>query len=186
MLFRSIAPEHQAAIFAEFYQVGNPAREPNKGLGLGLSIIDRLARVLDVKVILLSRPGAGTTFALHIPLHRPAPRELPELTSKSAGCVHLVGQSAELDNCRDLLAGWGYTITRGNPGELPSAAAVIISDGEDAEQISRLAPQAPLIVVNASRQPPPKGAHALPPPIRPAKLRALIGQLQKTLEKSTP
>ena len=30
-----IAQEHQAAIFAEFYQVGNAAREQNKGLGLG-------------------------------------------------------------------------------------------------------------------------------------------------------
>jgi hypothetical protein len=181
-----IAPEHQAAIFAEFYQVGNPAREPNKGLGLGLSIIDRLARVLDVKVILQSRPGAGTTFALQFPLHRPALRELPERASQSAGRVHLVGQSAELDSCRDLLTGWGYTISRGNASELPPSAAVIISDDEDAAPVRRLAPKAPLIVVNARSQPLPQGAHALPQPIRPAKLRALIGQLQKTLEKSIP
>ena len=181
-----IAPEHQAAIFAEFYQVGNPAREPNKGLGLGLSIIDRLARVLEVKVILQSRPGAGTTFALQIPRHRPALRELPEIASQSAGRVHLVGQSAELDNCRDLLAGWGYLITRGNASEKPPAGAVILTGGEDAETIRSLAPQAPLIVVDANGQRLPHGAHALPPPIRPAKLRALIGQLQKTLEKSIP
>lgn len=181
-----IAPEHQAAIFAEFYQVSNPAREPNKGLGLGLSIIDRLARVLDVKIILLSRPGAGTTFALQIPRHRPAARELPELANQSAGRVHLIGQSAELDECRDLLAGWGYTISRGNASELPPAAAVIITTGEEAAPVRCIAPQTPLIVVNADSLQLPQGAHALPPPIRPAKLRALIGQLQKTLAKSMP
>ena len=32
----------------------------------------------------------------------------------------------------------------------------------------------------------PEGMHALPLPLRPAKLRALIGQLQKTLSKSMP
>ena len=42
------AVENQAAIFTEFYQVGNPAREQDKGLGLGLSIVDRLARALDI------------------------------------------------------------------------------------------------------------------------------------------
>lgn len=181
-----IAPQHQAAIFAEFYQVGNPAREPNKGLGLGLSIIDRLARVLDVKIILQSRPGAGTTFALQIPRHRPAARELPELTSQSAGHIHLVGQSADLDSCRELLAGWDYTLTRGRAGEIPPSSAVIIADASDAAQVSILAPRAPLIILNADRQPLPQGAHALPTPIRPAKLRALVGQLQKTLEKSIP
>jgi CheY-like chemotaxis protein len=38
-----IAPEHQRAIFQEFYQVGNPQRDRTKGLGLGLSIAARLA-----------------------------------------------------------------------------------------------------------------------------------------------
>jgi signal transduction histidine kinase len=59
-----IAQEHQAAIFAEFYQVGNAAREQNKGLGLGLSIVDRLAKALDIPVSLKSRQGEGTLFTL--------------------------------------------------------------------------------------------------------------------------
>ncbi|MEK9804379.1 MAG: ATP-binding protein, partial [Curvibacter sp.] len=41
-----IAPEHQQDIFREFYQIGNPERDRSKGLGLGLNIVDRTARLL--------------------------------------------------------------------------------------------------------------------------------------------
>jgi hypothetical protein len=45
----------------------------------------------------------------------------------------------------------------------------------------------PLIVlVRDGQQKLPPGAHALPTPVRPAKLRALLSQLQKTLPKSMP
>ncbi|PKO88804.1 MAG: hypothetical protein CVU18_06105 [Betaproteobacteria bacterium HGW-Betaproteobacteria-12] len=181
-----IAPEHQAAIFAEFYQVGNPAREPNKGLGLGLSIIDRLARVLDVKVILQSRPGAGTTFALQIPMHRPSLRELPESKVESAGQVHIVGDSADLQACRKLLEGWQYTVSQDESCDALPSATIILGEAGRADEIARCCPAAPLIVINGSGLALPHGAHSLPAPVRPAKLRALIGQLQKTLEKSIP
>ncbi len=181
-----IAPEHQAAIFAEFYQVGNPAREPNKGLGLGLSIIDRLARVLGVKVTLLSRPGAGTTFALHIPLHRPSANELPQVQPQSAGTVYLFGGAEDLIACHKLLAGWNYTVEAAQENCCPPAAAIVITDVERAGEIARCCPQAPLIVIGASDTALPPGAHALPSPVRPAKLRALVAQLQKTLLKSMP
>ncbi|HEX6735498.1 MAG TPA: ATP-binding protein [Azonexus sp.] len=181
-----IAPEHQAAIFAEFYQVGNPAREPDKGLGLGLSIIDRLARVLGVRVTLLSRPGAGTTFALHIPLHRPSDRELPPGLPASAGAVHMLGDSEDLLACRKLLEGWHYTVGQGMAGGPPPADAIVIADAAITEEVLRYCPRAPLIFVNAAGQTLPPGAHALPSPVRPAKLRALVAQLQKTLVKSMP
>ena len=53
------------------------------------------------------------------------------------------------------------------------------------------APGMPLIVLlgeQPAESPPelPSGVHTLPTPVRPAKLRALIGQLQKTLSKSMP
>ena len=52
-----IAPEHQQDVFKEFYQVGNPARDRNKGLGLGLSIVQRTAGLLDHPLALVSRLG---------------------------------------------------------------------------------------------------------------------------------
>ncbi len=62
-----IAAEHQQDVFKEFYQVGNPARDRNKGLGLGLSIVQRTAGLLSHPLALASRPGVGTRFSLTLP-----------------------------------------------------------------------------------------------------------------------
>lgn len=51
-------------IFGEFYQIGNPERDRSQGLGLGLSIVQRLARLLGLQVELDSEPGRGSTFAI--------------------------------------------------------------------------------------------------------------------------
>ncbi|MGH8729081.1 MAG: ATP-binding protein, partial [Burkholderiales bacterium] len=58
-------------IFQEFYQLGNPERDRRKGLGLGLAIVERLARLLDHKVELTSTCGVGSIFSLQIPLGEP-------------------------------------------------------------------------------------------------------------------
>lgn len=63
-----IAPEHQQDIFREFYQIGNPERDRNKGLGLGLNIVDRTARLLGHPLQLCSIPGHGTRFRLELPV----------------------------------------------------------------------------------------------------------------------
>ncbi|UCV03987.1 ATP-binding protein [Dechloromonas denitrificans] len=185
-----IAPEHQAAIFAEFYQVGNPAREQNKGLGLGLSIIDRLARALDVKVSLRSRLGEGTTFALLVPVSDPAEYNRPENRPPSIGKAHFIGNSDELLAGLKLVESWNFGVTSedGTARQRPPQDAVLIVDAGLAGEVSaELSPGAPLIVLTgAVGQALPAGAHALPTPVRPAKLRALLNQLQKTLPKSMP
>ena len=63
-----ISQEHQEAIFGEFYQVGNPARDRRLGLGLGLAIVARIARLLGTDVDVRSAPGKGSTFSLRQPL----------------------------------------------------------------------------------------------------------------------
>lgn len=63
-----IAPEHIGDIFEEYYQVGNPARDRAHGLGLGLSIVKRLARLLRAEVSCHSRLGRGTVFEISLPL----------------------------------------------------------------------------------------------------------------------
>ncbi|MDP3699555.1 MAG: ATP-binding protein [Hylemonella sp.] len=63
-----IAPEYQQDIFREFYQIGNPERDRNKGLGLGLNIVDRTARLLEHPLQLCSIPGRGTRFRIELPL----------------------------------------------------------------------------------------------------------------------
>jgi len=62
-----IAPEHREAVFQEFYQVDNPERDRTKGLGLGLSIAARLARVLGGRIDVRSTPGSGSVFAVDVP-----------------------------------------------------------------------------------------------------------------------
>lgn len=67
-----IDPAHQSAVFREFYQINNPGRDRARGLGMGLSIVQRLARLLGCKVELTSRPGRGTRFRVAVPLaHEP-------------------------------------------------------------------------------------------------------------------
>lgn len=186
-----IAQEHQAEIFAEFYQVGNTAREHNKGLGLGLSIVDRLARALNIQVALRSRLGEGTRFALRLAGSQPVRQTKPPASAAPpAGRVHCIGISDDMQACIDLLKGWGYAVSTANgaTAERPPDNAVLITDAELADAVSReQAPDTPLIVLAGSAgQALPAGAHALPHPVRPARLRALLNQLQKTLSKSMP
>jgi two-component system, sensor histidine kinase len=54
----------QNAIFEEFYQIGNPERDRQKGLGLGLSIVERAARQLGHEIQISSEPGRGSTFSV--------------------------------------------------------------------------------------------------------------------------
>jgi len=61
-----IAESHRESIFQEFYQIGNPERDRRKGLGLGLAIATRLARLLDSRIELASRPGKGSVFAIEL------------------------------------------------------------------------------------------------------------------------
>jgi signal transduction histidine kinase/CheY-like chemotaxis protein len=65
---RGIAPEEQAMVFEEFYQVDNAERDRTKGLGLGLSIVRRLCDLLGITLTLQSVQGQGTTVTLLIPL----------------------------------------------------------------------------------------------------------------------
>lgn len=62
-----IALEQQKLIFEEFRQLGNPERDRAKGLGLGLSIVQRLCLLLDYPLTLYSRLDEGSLFAFHLP-----------------------------------------------------------------------------------------------------------------------
>lgn len=63
-----IAPGDQPAVFREFFQLDNPERDRQKGLGLGLAIADGLARTLNHRLSLTSTPGRGSVFRLSMPI----------------------------------------------------------------------------------------------------------------------
>jgi signal transduction histidine kinase len=77
--------EAQRVIFHEYMQLGNPERDRTKGLGLGLSICERLARLLDVPLQLLSRPGRGSVFRLKVPLIAADPARDAHALADAAG-----------------------------------------------------------------------------------------------------
>ncbi len=53
-------------IFDEFYQVGRGQRTRGQGLGMGLAIVKRLARLLGHSLTVVSQPGRGTMFRIGI------------------------------------------------------------------------------------------------------------------------
>ena len=56
------------AIFEEYYQLDNAARERSRGLGLGLSIVHRLGVLLGHQVHVRSWPGKGSVFSIEVAL----------------------------------------------------------------------------------------------------------------------
>jgi two-component system, chemotaxis family, CheB/CheR fusion protein len=63
-----IPNEELRAIFEEYHQIDNAARERSRGLGLGLSIVQRLGSMLGHPVHVRSRPGKGSVFTIDVKL----------------------------------------------------------------------------------------------------------------------
>ena len=63
-----ISDKDVEAIFEEYHQLGNDARETGKGVGLGLSIVKRLGDMLGHAVRVRSRPGKGSAFSIDVGL----------------------------------------------------------------------------------------------------------------------
>ena len=61
-----ISEDMQSYIFGEFTQLNNPERDRNKGLGLGLSIVQRVSTILEIPVSLDSAVGRGSAFTVSI------------------------------------------------------------------------------------------------------------------------
>ena len=189
---QGIAPEHQAAIFSEFYPVGNAARESTQGLGLGLSIIDRLARALDIEVSLRSAAGRGTVFGLRLKTGQPRTVINSAPPAANDVAIHFVGQGDELQAAMGLARSWNYAVSQTTAADGPPPAIlkrmVVITLGSLAATVRSACPPATPVIalVDLPDASLPAGVHALSSPLRPAKLRALLEQLQKTLLKSMP
>jgi signal transduction histidine kinase len=60
----------QARIFNQFYRVQRPENQHVPGTGLGLTLVDHIARAHDGYVTVESEPGRGSTFCIHMPLRQ--------------------------------------------------------------------------------------------------------------------
>ncbi len=106
-----IAPEEQQLIFQEFRR-GSTAG--GQGLGLGLSIAQRMADLLGHPLGLRSSPGHGSVFHLEVPLAPPTPHRAPSpdtMRPLPAGrALVLDNEPAALAALTTLLASWGWQV----------------------------------------------------------------------------
>jgi CheY-like chemotaxis protein len=106
-------------VFKEFARLDEGARTA-AGLGLGLSIVDRISRVVNHPVTLQSTPGRGTVFRVRLPLEQAgsapvvteATRSNPVPGTKLDGLKVLCidNEPAIIDGMRLLLSGWGCEV----------------------------------------------------------------------------
>ncbi|MEO8779120.1 MAG: PAS domain-containing hybrid sensor histidine kinase/response regulator [Rhodanobacter sp.] len=108
-----IALEQRSRIFGEFQQLEQPSPWGEKGLGLGLSICDRLARILDHPLDLRSRVGRGSCFAVTVPRNEAVPARHQQVQRSGPGqqlpltVLCLDNDEVILDGMRALLSRWG-------------------------------------------------------------------------------
>src|SRR5436190_16719811 len=106
-------------IFREFHRLDEGAKVA-RGLGLGLSIVQRIGRVLDHRIDLLSAPGRGSRFSVEVLLSNAppsvqAPRELAtvdrgRLIGTTVLCID--NEPKVLDGMDALLGGWGCRVLK--------------------------------------------------------------------------
>ena len=89
-----VAPEHHGRIFEDYFQAENPARHLSEGLGLGLAVVRRLARLAGWPVQLRSRVGRGSCFSISLPLTMP-PRTAAAAEDMGAAAAPVIDTAPE-------------------------------------------------------------------------------------------
>ena len=111
---KGIPASEQEKIFEEFYQLDNPGRDRSKGVGLGLTIVQRLCELSGARVSVRSQPGQGTCFLVGFPAVTATP-EANESNALAPNDVSLRGvrvclvddEMVILKSMGHLLNAWG-------------------------------------------------------------------------------
>ena len=121
-----ISKADQTNIFREFFQAAQPLPDNNKGLGLGLSIVDRLVKLLGYRIELRSAPNKGSVFALEVPIAHVSERlsvsadaRIPVDTDQKIEGSSLHGKrllivdddAAVLSSTAGILTSWGCQVS---------------------------------------------------------------------------
>ncbi|MGH6805866.1 MAG: hybrid sensor histidine kinase/response regulator, partial [Ensifer adhaerens] len=170
-------------VFKEFARLDEGVRTAS-GLGLGLSIVDRISRVLNHPVSLQSKPGKGTGFKVTVPLDANAGERVaagPVPTTKASEALNglrvlcIDNEPRIIEGMRVLLSGWGCIVTTAESlaacTEMSTSAqerphAIIadyhLDDGTGIEAIARIralfGENIPALLVTADRSPEVRGA----------------------------
>ena len=196
-------------IFKEFHRLEQGARIA-RGLGLGLSIVQRLASVLNHGIALDANRGGGSFFSVTAPIataidHTTAVTSATPLSKSPMSGTLIVcieNDPAILDGMRTLLRAWDATVIAvADPEAAMAAIAEIEASGRQLTGLlvdyhldrgngiaaireirSRFGQAIPAILITADRSPHVREAArqseiaVLNKPVKPASLRALLGQ----------
>ena len=129
---RGIGPEERERIFAEFVRLRSA--QGVDGFGLGLSIVDRLVKLLGGTIALDSEPGRGSRFIVRIPVGEapepdpaPVPAEASEAVSDEELRVLLVDDDRlQLEMVAAMCRRAGFSV---ECCPYPEYAAKLISEG---------------------------------------------------------
>ncbi|WP_110972626.1 PAS domain-containing hybrid sensor histidine kinase/response regulator [Pseudomonas huaxiensis] len=137
---RGIAADRLDSIFLEFNQLDVGRAADRKGVGLGLAIVDRIARILECQVRVRSWPGRGSVFSIDVPLSSETPRPvvapsapLPALGDPLPGRRLLVldNETSILQSMAALLGQWGCEVLTATDRE----AALQVLEGRAPELV---------------------------------------------------
>ncbi|WP_028634282.1 PAS domain-containing hybrid sensor histidine kinase/response regulator [Pseudomonas parafulva] len=204
---RGIAEDRLGAIFLEFNQLDVGRAADRKGVGLGLAIVERIAKILGHSVQVRSWPGRGSVFSIEVPLADALPVEvrpcqvLPMAGDPLPGRRLLVldNEASILQSMGALLGQWGCEVVTATDQQ----AALLALQGQAPELIladyhldhgvlgcdvacrlrAHFAQHIPTVVITADRSDPCRralqalGMPILNKPVKPGKLRAVLSQL---------
>jgi signal transduction histidine kinase/CheY-like chemotaxis protein len=203
-----IDPIQQQHIFQEFYQVKSTELDGGEGLGLGLAIVSRVARLLHLDIGVRSLPGQGSTFFVNVPAagasstlsEAPPARD----TQAAPDCVvHLLivdDDPGIRESTQALLESWGHRVTTAaSPEDALQAAANHLPDGiivdyrlgsgrtgiDVLHELEKHHGTRPAVVITGDVASPPmralmaSGRPWLHKPVAPAKLRAFVQSVRR-------
>ena len=132
-----IPEDQQDSVFEEYVRLNHSGQAATPGLGLGLSIVRRLASLLDIELTMDSAPGQGTRWSLALPVaHENAPVRLDRPGSSAAldgapFCIIVDDMKPVRDGMNALLTSWGcrtYTAANGRQATRLLGASAQIPD----------------------------------------------------------
>lgn len=119
-----IAPEHQARVFEEFFQVrtGGATSHAGRGMGLGLAIVRRFCDLMDHEIRVESRPGRGSRFTVVAP-------RVTDL--RIAAAAEIQSGAFAQQGSGDMLAGTMVAVIDDDPAAIEGMRALFSSWGAD-------------------------------------------------------
>ncbi|WLG47523.1 NahK/ErcS family hybrid sensor histidine kinase/response regulator [Pseudomonas sp. FP1740] len=204
---RGIPADRLDSIFLEFNQLDVGRAADRKGVGLGLAIVERIAKILDYRIQVHSLPGRGSMFSIEVPISHEIPLPISQAAPQPSTGNPLPGRRllvldnevSILESMSALLGQWGCEVVTATD----EATALVALQGQAPELIladyhldhgvvgcevvrhlrEHFSRTIPAVIITADRTDQCRrslqrlDAPLLNKPVKPGKLRAVLTQL---------